>query len=143
MDEFLTKPIRAADLWAAIDRLVRARRVARSSSAEPAGTGRAGICSTPSLCSPPAGAMRSGCAGCARTCRPICRPDWPRWARPCGTGTPADSRGRAQAVWLLFAFSTAAGDVASDLEDLAAQGRLEEARPLVERLEAMGREYWG
>jgi hypothetical protein len=41
---------------------------------------------------------------------------------------------------LLSAFSTAAGDVASDLEDHAAQGRLEEARPLVEQLEAMARE---
>src|SRR5262249_49453449 len=38
---------------------------------------------------------------------------------------------------LLPAFSTAAGDVASDLEDRAAQGQLDEARPLVERLEAM------
>jgi len=41
---------------------------------------------------------------------------------------------------LLFAFSTAAGDVASDLEDHAAQGRLEEARPLVEQLETMADE---
>jgi two-component system sensor histidine kinase/response regulator len=44
---------------------------------------------------------------------------------------------------LLSAFSTAAGDVASDLEDHAAQGRLEEARPLVEQLEAMARELLG
>src|SRR5260221_13133985 len=44
---------------------------------------------------------------------------------------------------LLFAFSTAAGDVASDLEDHAAQGRLEEARPLVEELERMARELLG
>ena len=41
---------------------------------------------------------------------------------------------------LLFAFSTVAGNVASDLEDHAAQGRLEEARPLVEQLEAMAQE---
>jgi hypothetical protein len=38
---------------------------------------------------------------------------------------------------LLFAFSTVAGNVASDLEDRAAQRQLEEARPLVERLETM------
>jgi hypothetical protein len=44
---------------------------------------------------------------------------------------------------LLPAFSTAAGDVASDLYDHAAQGRLEEARPLVEQLEAMARELLG
>jgi hypothetical protein len=41
---------------------------------------------------------------------------------------------------LLLAFSTAAGDVASDLEDHAAQGRVEEARPLVEWLETMSQE---
>jgi hypothetical protein len=41
---------------------------------------------------------------------------------------------------LLFEFSTAAGDVAADLEDHAAQGRLAEGRHLVERLEAMAQE---
>ena len=41
---------------------------------------------------------------------------------------------------LLSAFSTVAGDVASDLEDQAARGQLEEARPLVEQLEAMAQE---
>jgi hypothetical protein len=41
---------------------------------------------------------------------------------------------------LLFAFSTTAGNVASDLENQAAQGRLVEALPLVERLEAMAQE---
>jgi hypothetical protein len=43
---------------------------------------------------------------------------------------------------LLFAFSTAAGDVAADLEDYAAQGRLEEARPLVAQLDMMARELF-
>ena len=41
---------------------------------------------------------------------------------------------------LLSAFSTAAGDVAADLEDVAARGQLDEARPLVERLESMAQE---
>ena len=41
---------------------------------------------------------------------------------------------------LLFAFSTVAGNVASDLEDRAAQDQLEQARPLVERLETMTKE---
>ena len=44
---------------------------------------------------------------------------------------------------VLFALSTAAGDVASDIEDRAAQGRLEEAQPVVEQLEAMARELLG
>jgi hypothetical protein len=38
------------------------------------------------------------------------------------------------------AFSTVVGAVASDLEDRAARGQVEEARPLVERLEATARE---
>ena len=41
---------------------------------------------------------------------------------------------------LLFAFSTTAGNAASDLEEHAAQGRLDAAWPLVERLEAMTQE---
>jgi hypothetical protein len=36
-----------------------------------------------------------------------------------------------------FAFSTTAGNAALELENQAAQGRLAEARPLVERLEEM------
>jgi hypothetical protein len=35
---------------------------------------------------------------------------------------------------MLFAFATVAGSVASDLEDHAAQGQFEEAKPLVKRL---------
>ncbi len=41
---------------------------------------------------------------------------------------------------LLFAFSTTAGNLASDLEEQAAQGRLGEARLLVGPLETMGQE---
>jgi two-component system sensor histidine kinase/response regulator len=41
---------------------------------------------------------------------------------------------------LLSAFSTAAGNVASDLEDLATEGQVAEARPLVEQLETMAQE---
>jgi hypothetical protein len=41
---------------------------------------------------------------------------------------------------LLFAFSTVAGNVAPDLEDHAAEDQFEEARHLVERLEAMTQE---
>ena len=64
-----------------------------------------------------------------------------------GSGRPAGpGRGRGCArpltssAGLVAAFSTVAGDVASDLEDQAAHGQLEEARPLVEQLEAMAQE---
>ena len=41
---------------------------------------------------------------------------------------------------MVAAFSSVAGDVASDLEDRASRSRLEEARPLAERLETMADE---
>ena len=41
---------------------------------------------------------------------------------------------------LLFAFSMTAGNTALNLENEVAQSRLDEARPLVERLEAMAQE---
>ena len=41
---------------------------------------------------------------------------------------------------MVSAFSTLAGGVASQLEDHAAQGQVEEARPLVEQLESTTRE---
>jgi hypothetical protein len=41
---------------------------------------------------------------------------------------------------LLLAFSTVAGNLAADLEDNAAQGQLEKAEPLVERLETITEE---
>ncbi len=41
---------------------------------------------------------------------------------------------------MVAAFSTVAAGVASELEDHAAQGQLEEARPLVGQLETMARE---
>jgi hypothetical protein len=41
---------------------------------------------------------------------------------------------------MVAAFSTVAGGVASDVEDLAAQGQLDDARPLVGQLETMVKE---
>jgi hypothetical protein len=38
---------------------------------------------------------------------------------------------------MVAAFSSVAGSVASELEDVAAQGQLDKARPLAARLEAM------
>ena len=41
---------------------------------------------------------------------------------------------------MVAAFSSVAGEVASEIEDHAAQGQLEEARPLVGQLETMAQE---
>ena len=85
--------------------------------------------------------MRRGCAGCARTCGSYLP------ARLAEVGdalrdqdAPRLREAAHKLCGLLSAFSTVAGDVASDLEDQAARGQLDECRPLVERLEAMARE---
>ena len=60
--------------------------------------------------------------------------------RPARADAPRLREAAHKLCGMLAAFSTVAGGVASDLEDHAAQGRLEEARPLVEQLEAMAQE---
>jgi CheY-like chemotaxis protein/HPt (histidine-containing phosphotransfer) domain-containing protein len=132
MDEFLSKPVHAADLWAAIDRVV---------AAHPPGD-RPG----PGLLDPRA--LLAACGGDEAILGKICA--------ALQTGLPTHLTAIRDAVrdrdaprlreaahklcGTVAAFSTAAGAVASDLEDLAEGGRLDEAPPLADRLEAMARE---
>ena len=73
-------------------------------------------------------------------------PNSPAGSSDGGSGCPDDGdtpRLREAAhklCGMVAAFSTVAGGVASDIEDLAAQGQLEEARPLVGQLEMMAQE---
>jgi CheY-like chemotaxis protein len=132
MDDFLAKPIQAADLWAAIDRVVVARPPA----------GRPG----PNLIDPRV--LLAACGGDDAILGTICQALQARL--PEHLTAVRDALGDRDAPRLreaahklsgmVSAFSTAAGTAASDLEDLAAGGRLDEARPLVERLEVMARE---
>ena len=78
MDEFLTKPIRPADLLAAIDRVLRAH-----SSPKPA----AWTCSTRRCCWPPAGATRPCSGKCARRSPRASRSILPRSGTRCVTRT--------------------------------------------------------
>ena len=138
MDDFLTKPIRPAELLSAIDRLATARGASRPAAGEPAG-----------LLDPVAvlGACGDDEEGLRRMCRAFQTYLPGRLAEMGEALRDRDAPRLREAAHklcaLLFAFSTAAGDVASDLEDRAAQGRLDEARPLVEQLEAMARELLG
>ena len=138
MDDFLTKPIPPAELLAAIDRLAPAPGVSRPvqpAAGEPV-----------SLLDPVA--VLTACGDDEEALRGMCRafqtyvPE--RLAEVGdalrGKDAPRLREAAHKLCALLYAFSTAAGDVASDLEDHAAQGRLEEARPLVEQLEVMARE---
>ena len=129
MDDFLAKPIQAADLWAAIERVAGARPPAD----------RPG----PGLLDPRV--LLAACGGDAAILEKICQVL--RARLPDHLTAVQDALRERDAVRLreaahklcgmVAAFSTVAGAVASDLEDQAARGQLEEARPLVEQLEAM------
>jgi PAS domain S-box-containing protein len=132
MDDFLAKPVRAADLWAAVERV--------------AGAGRPAVRAGPGLLDP--GAVLAACgdddAILAKICRAF-RVGLPEGlAAVQGALRDRDAPRLCQAahkLWgMVAAFSTAAGGVASELEDQAARGRIDEAPPLVGQLEAMAQE---
>jgi hypothetical protein len=139
MDDFLTKPVAAAALLAAIDRPVSHQSVSRPSQADDAGP-------SGSLLDPVA--VLTACGDDPEGLRGICQ-NFQTYA-PARLAEAKDAlqaqdgpRLRQTAhkfCALLFVFSTIAGNVASDLEDHAAEGQLEEVQPLVERLEAMTQE---
>jgi PAS domain S-box-containing protein len=132
MDDFLAKPIQAADLWAAIDRVVGA--------CPP--TDRPG----PGLLDPRV--LLAACGGDATILEKICQAFRARLPDHLATvqkalrerDAPRLREAAHKLCGMVAAFSTVAGGVASDLEDQAARGQLEEASTLVERLEAMAQE---
>jgi CheY-like chemotaxis protein/HPt (histidine-containing phosphotransfer) domain-containing protein len=138
MDDFLTKPVSSAALFAAIDRLVPAPRVPPPYQADAGERG--------SLLDPVA--VLTACGHYAEGLRGMCQ-DFQAYA-PAQLAEVADAlrdrnaprlrRAAHKFCPLLFAFSTVAGNVASELEDHAAEDQLDEAQPLVERLEAMTQE---
>ncbi len=134
MDDFLAKPIQASDLWSAIDRVVGAR------GGLPAD--RTG----PGLLDPRV--LLAACGGDAGILEKICQAF--RTRLPDDLAAVQDAMTERDAMRLreaahklcgmVAAFSTVAGGLASDLEDYAARGQLEEAQPLVGQLEPMAQE---
>jgi PAS domain S-box-containing protein len=129
MDDYLPKPIHAGDLWAAIGRIATARPPAERGLIDSrvllAACGEDAVI-LEKLC----GALRAGLPDqVAAVEEALNAGDAPRLRaaahRICG---------------MMAAFSKVAGGVASEIEDHAADGRLEPARSLVERLAAMARE---
>jgi CheY-like chemotaxis protein len=132
MDDFLAKPIQAANLWAAIDRVVathlRADRLG------------------PALID--ARVLLSACGADAAILKKICQafrarlPDHLTAVRDALRDQDALRLREAahKLCGMVSAFSTVAAEVASELEDHAAGGRIEEARPLVGQLETMAQE---
>jgi PAS domain S-box-containing protein len=132
MDDFLAKPIQAPDLWAAIERVVPAGPPANESR--------------PSLLDP--GVLLAACGGEAVILEKICQvfrtrlPDHLTSVRDAlrDWDPPRLREAAHKLCGMVATFSTMAGGVASDVEDLAAQGQLEDVRPLVGRLEVMAKE---
>jgi CheY-like chemotaxis protein len=132
MDDFLAKPIQAADLWAATERVTGSR--------PPADRPGPGLLDSRVLL--------AACEGDAATLEKIRQVL--RARLPDHLIAVQDALRERDAIRLreaahklhgtVAAFSTVLGAVASDLEDQAARGQLEAAWPLVEQLEAMARE---
>jgi PAS domain S-box-containing protein len=152
MDDFLAKPIRAVDLWAAIERVLRKEEGGRRKDEKQERSG-----SDSSFLLPPSsfgeglldpGVLLAACGGDAQILERICQafrarlPDQLTAVRDAlREQDPRRLRDAAHKVCgMVAAFSTVAGGVASAIEDDAARGQLEEARPLVGQLETMAQE---
>lgn len=142
MDDFLPKPVRAADLWAAVERFAQDGRLRAADvppAADPAPAG-------PELLDPRA--VLAACGGddailgrIGRAFRDGLPGQLAAVRSALAEGDAARLREAAHRLCgVLGAFSTTAGGVASELEDAAEQGRLADAGPLVDRLGAMAEE---
>jgi CheY-like chemotaxis protein len=139
MDECLTKPYSAADLWATMDRVLR-KDESGNRKDENEKTSPADSSSAMGLIDPMV--LLAACGGDPAMLGKMCRRL--RSLVPEDLAAVRDALHDQDALRLreaahklygtLSAFSTVAGDQAADLEDLAARGMLNEARPFVERL---------
>jgi hypothetical protein len=135
MDDYLAKPLRAAELFAAIERTVPARSGPQPT--QPSIGGGTSLLDPVVLlaaCGDDAEALRARCQD-LRAYLPGRLAEVDDALR---TGDAPRLREAAHKLCgLLSVFSTAAAAVASDLEDQAAGGQLDAARPLSERLKTM------
>jgi CheY-like chemotaxis protein len=139
MDECLTKPFTAADLWATMDRVLR-KDEGGSMKDENEKTSPADSSFETGLLDPPV--LLAACGGDPTMLRKMCRtlqslvPEYLAAVRDAlhDQDAPGLREAAHKFYGTLSAFSTVAGDQAADLEDLAARGMLNEALPFVERL---------
>ncbi|HVS38414.1 MAG TPA: response regulator, partial [Gemmataceae bacterium] len=135
MDDFQTKPIRPADLLAAID------RVLGTHSSRP--SRRLDLLDAPVLL--------AACGGDPTLLRKMCQTLTARVPEHLAAlrdalrdqDAPRLREAAHKCCGMLSEFSTAAGDLAGSLEDLAAGAQLHDAGPILERLEAIVRELLG
>jgi PAS domain S-box-containing protein len=149
VDDFLTKPVSAAALFAAMDRLA----LTPSPRSLPPAGGKGGDEGDPAnagehiglidpvavlrACGEDAEALRGMC-GAFQTYLPVRFTEVGDALRD--QDAPRLREAAHKLCGLLFAFTTTAGNAALELENQAAQGRLVEALPLVERLKEMAQE---
>jgi len=132
MDDFQTKPIRPADLLAAIDRLLRTH-----SSPE---FRRRDLLDAPVLL--------AACGGDATLLRKMCQTLTARVPEHLAAlhdalrdqEAPRLREAAHKCCGMLSEFSAAAGDLAGSLEDLAAGTQLDKAAPILEQLETIAHE---
>jgi PAS domain S-box-containing protein len=146
MDECLTKPFTAADLWAAMDRVLRrddgrGMREEKSAAAFDSSLIPPPSSSRANLFDPPV--LLAACGGDPTMLGKMCTslqsrvPEYLAAIRDAVRDQDAlRVREAAHKFYgMLSPFSTVAGDQAADLEDLAARGLLQEALPVVEHLD--------
>jgi CheY-like chemotaxis protein len=152
MDDFLAKPIQAADLEAAMDRVLRRdeeraiRHEGRESTLRFASSSL--FPPPPSLPLLAPDALLAACAADAAILEKICQAFRARLPEQVQSvqdalrdrDAPRLREAAHKLASMLGVFSTVAGGVASELEDHAAQGQMEEARLLVGQLESMAPE---
>ena len=132
MDDFLTKPVRPAELWAAIDRLMRIHPPRKPPGLE--------LLDVPVLL--------AACGGDAELLRKMCQSFQTRVPEHLAAlrdalrdqDAPRLREAAHKFCGLLSEFSTVAGDRAGSLEDIAARASLHEAPSLLEELETMATE---
>jgi PAS domain S-box-containing protein len=146
MDDYLSKPTRAADLFQAIDRVLSVPPTGESSPGAAPTSVPPHVADHTNLFDPVV--LLGACGGIAKLLGEMCqnfKSNVPMLLAVVSDALrdqdPARLREASHKLYgTITAFSTLAGEVVSDLEDRAADGQLEEARPLVREIETMAQE---
>ncbi len=151
MDECLTKPFSAADLRAAMDRVIRRDEGRRMTDKERAAVSDPSLILRPSssrahLVDPPV--LLAACGADPAMLRKMCRSLQTRVPEHLAAvrealrdhDAPRLREAAHKFYGMLSAFSTVAGNQAADLEDVAENGQLDRAPPILAQLETIAGE---